>query len=877
MPKVEGLKILSESAEQAPEKSTLDPEVMEQLDALGKGINSKEDLLAGLGRVAREKILNEDVEAKKEIFAPREVGRVDLKAEHDAQNFEPAEKRNFLSRFFLKDPKYTMQDKDGLVVDKRKLKPGVKEGAEKGQTKFFPGELEEAAEKLSLTPEEVKAGGFSMDYVEGRSGMEKMLKRAATPEEGDKVAAEILEKQLKEQEQTGAGLAKQRDSLAAFRKEQESIQDMIKPEDLPVLAEKEQSMEKEIQDKQTNIDNYKKDRLPQLQEHKNLTEEALKYSSGKLAEATMEENKFGKEVEGIEEKIKRLKSAKQMLALFGDKIVEFEEQKAKAKLHKQAFIDAEQTLRQNISTFNRNKVEVDKVLERINKIGKTKEELRTEEQIKREEKAKAEQERRRSESPEQTKGAVASTEPAGDEVRIKRGKIDVPEASTLVIQAGEEDSAISDDLINQEVRWRKAEEERKRVLDEEMLTTSRRKAAKTKPEVEQRTEAAIPPAAGAASVESRPGEKADEEGRMVEKKETRIVRPVRFWLNSIFGGVLKEPIHDKIIRKHFRLGGTFDKFKNMTPSQAETALKGFQMDAEGFLLYDSKREAKRKIKEIVENIDKYDREEEEAAALKQKNPAPGEATGAAAVDWSEEATGEDIIPGLANEFGKAIARDWDKNIKGGDAPAAEASASAQDQSEATGGKKPEGKKEKKSPDGGRSNRNLIKRQLAEADLKKDQTQSAAEFGQTKGSRKKKGPSLKTIIENSPINGVASALEQALAQAEKKAEKSADTAKSAEMNQESATKSEQSAEERARMELLAEAVREELKDGKSNGRVERVIKRNFGSAKKLLVMETEDQLVKAIVGYMMDMGNGNREAAETVARAKLEAIKQKIKL
>jgi len=200
MPKVEELEKSNESAEQAPEKPTLDPEVKKQLAALADGIKSKEDLLAGLGRVAREKILSGDAEAEKEISAPREreVGRVDLKAEYDSQNFEPADRKLRFKDWLLRKigaggSDYALKGENGPVVDKRKLKPGVKEAMEKGEIKFFPGELEEAAEKFGLTADDVKAKGLSMKYVEGGSGMENMLLRAATPEEGDKaVVSKIL-------------------------------------------------------------------------------------------------------------------------------------------------------------------------------------------------------------------------------------------------------------------------------------------------------------------------------------------------------------------------------------------------------------------------------------------------------------------------------------------------------------------------------------------------------------------------------------------------------------------------------------------------------------------------------------------------------------
>ncbi|KKS33971.1 MAG: Striated muscle preferentially expressed protein kinase [Parcubacteria group bacterium GW2011_GWC2_42_12] len=892
MPKVEGLKKPNESAEQAPEKPTLDPEVEKQLAALADGIKSKEDLLAGLGRVAREKILSGDAEAEKEISAPQEVGRVDLKAEYDAQNFEPADRKLRFKDWLLRKigaggSDYALKGEDGPAVDKRKLKPGVKEAMEKGEIKFFEGELEQAAEKVGLKPEDVKAKGLSMKYVEGENGIENILLRAATAEEGDKAAAEILEKQLKEQEQAGIALTNQRASLDAFRKEQESIQDMIKPKDRPVLAEKEQGIEKEIQDKQASLDNYKKDRLPQLSEHKKHTEEALIYLSGKLEEATARENEFGKEIEGIEEKIKRLKGAKQMLALFGDKMVEFEEQKAKDKLHRQGFIDAKQTLRQNIEKFKRNKAEVDKMIERINKIGKTPAELKAEqEKVKAEKQAEANQRQIQTASAAEQPKEKLPTEPGLSANWQDNALTGAPEVEKRGVNFGkprikidrkgkpiaEAPTAVEQEPIAEAAALGGVDEGQRQTKNIEKPAPA---VAKTP---NQAARAAAPEAR--LEQEQRPERAVDAE---MEIKEM----PVREWLNALFEERLTGKA-DKIMRRTFNIKKRSDFDVVMTREDAKEAFAYYLSDLHVWPTNATWKIADQRFRNIRKPGDRSGHTAEETALMasagSQKRPddqAPvninGHPESGSVLRPNANST---VEPGLDTEVRSraSVNNEIEAILDHGPTVAGQAELLARDQAEVRkprGGGKLKGNRGEKSSVGNRAARRLTERQLEEAALRDEKR--AKELA---GTPKKDEAAPKIEVGASPLfnNGLGVALGQVEGLVKKGQEKPTDVSGQIGTTSETAAKPEQILTEEERIKLLVEAVMASLKEGEKEGRkLKRAMEQSFGSPKKPVVIETEEQLVNAVFGYMKSMGNGNGvgEFSKKAAEQLVEKIKNKL--
>ena len=119
----------TEEIQRTPEHSPeMSRSIIEQIDYK---IAESEDLLNGLGRIARERIID-DPRTLEEIYGPKEIGRMDLKGEHDAPALESAGKgllaRNAIKRVLtlgFAGSKHALKSYEGYkgeLVDKRKLK-----------------------------------------------------------------------------------------------------------------------------------------------------------------------------------------------------------------------------------------------------------------------------------------------------------------------------------------------------------------------------------------------------------------------------------------------------------------------------------------------------------------------------------------------------------------------------------------------------------------------------------------------------------------------------------------------------------------------------------------------------------------------------------
>ena len=378
-----------------PEHSAETLRMVEQID---DRIADSENLLGGLGRMARERIIT-DPKALEEIYAPKEIGRMDLKGEHDALALETASKGLKIKHAilgWLGGGKHALQGDEGLV-DKRKLREEA-EGNRYGVTEWT-GELEEVAKNFGLDPEKINPRDFSKIYVEGKrgKGAEKIILKEKTNEEieqeKDKLAGKIFTKQLKDLETAGADLIKQKQGLEDFQKEKEQHKSILDETSLAKLENEAIGRQGFIGDEQENL-NSKLDniRLPLLEQRENLAQ-ALEGFSALLKEVDGQEKIYLNEIKDLQNKITKISGAKQLKEVLGDEIKEWEQEKKQAEANLKDFKEKKDALNKRIIALKKNQAEVDATLTGINSLGKTPAELKTEKAEKEEQKERSKEQR----------------------------------------------------------------------------------------------------------------------------------------------------------------------------------------------------------------------------------------------------------------------------------------------------------------------------------------------------------------------------------------------------------------------------------------------------------------------------------------------------
>jgi len=410
--------------EKTPEHST---EVLAMVEQIDGSIETSDDLLGGLGRLARRRIMLPE-EARNEIYAPEET-RKGIKNKKDANYLEYAEAgleaRNAIKRILtlgLSGSKYAIKDERGNLSDKRILAEGYK-----GKTfELRPDELAEVAERAGLKPEEVKPTDVSKTYVEGNNGLvEIKYTRQRTAEEKDKVAGEILTRQLNKLS-SGAGLdpAKDKDlitgpklieekkKLAEFKRQKEQTKDVLDADSLTRLEEEEKVKQAAIDEKQEELNNNLEVFRAPLVERQSGLAEVLTSLSSLLAETTVQEKAYETQVKGLQDKIRKVKGNNQIAEILGDKITEWEEEKAQAEVNSNDFKAKKAALKKRIDSLKISKAAVDTVLTKVNNIGKTQTDLREEREKKLQEEKDAKEAAKQAAAVTPPTPAAAAGQPA---------------------------------------------------------------------------------------------------------------------------------------------------------------------------------------------------------------------------------------------------------------------------------------------------------------------------------------------------------------------------------------------------------------------------------------------------------------------------------
>lgn len=381
-------------SEQEEEKSPVySVEEQRVIDNIDDSIGSKENFLAGLGRIARNEIFANDTKALEEIYENKIIGEVELKGKYDAKAFKQADKslivRNGLKKFFtlgMTGSKYAMEGEKGLV-DKRNLKEGYKDK----KVGLQGEELEETLKELGVDLEE-NISGVKSQYNEKGT---KTVFREKIAQEADQAASEIFERHLKGLEtDTGGDLVQLKDRIEAMQKEIEKYKIDLGEKATQKLEDEKSKLEEIKKEKQEELNKELEPIRSPLENHQKELAGDLENLLALSKDATAQDESYKKQIKDLNDKITRIKGSKVIKDFLGDEINEWEEQKSQLEANKKAFAEKRQALEIRLTGVKNAKAEIDKTLTKINSIGKTKEELSME---------RAEKDKKEVKSPEEKK------------------------------------------------------------------------------------------------------------------------------------------------------------------------------------------------------------------------------------------------------------------------------------------------------------------------------------------------------------------------------------------------------------------------------------------------------------------------------------------
>lgn len=551
--------------EKTPEYSA---ETLKMVERIDDRIADSENLLGGLGRVARERIIT-DPRALEEIYAPKEIGRMDLKGEHDTPALESASNGLRIKHAIKKvltlglvGSKHALKGDDGLV-DKRKLKE--EPAGEKYDLMRWNGELEEVAKNFDLDPAEINPQDFSKTYIEGKrgKGAEKIILKQKTEQEADKTASDIIEKQLKNLEiQDGTELVKQKQGLEEFKKDKKQYEDVLPPESREKLDREEVDRREIIDEKEEALDDELNIFRKPLKEHREDITYNLSRFSLLLEDLTEQEKAYQSETTKLQKAITGIKGSKELSKSLGDDVKEWEEQKTQTEANLKDLKERREALNLRITELKKNQTEVDAALDRINSIGKTKAEKAEEEKQKREE-------QRCEREAEREQGQRARGQQQPENIVRRFNRFDDSET--------EEETALTT--------------ERSDLIQSRQASSAAGKSSeKSQPQKKQ--------AGPKLKTENNPLASAAETER--EDRENT-VRKVSQWLDSL--GLNNAPeAAETAIENNFKIGKSFNLTNTMTLTQARQNYAQYLADFLKIPVVRAQKQAQTKFEKIIKNL-----------------------------------------------------------------------------------------------------------------------------------------------------------------------------------------------------------------------------------------------------------------------------------
>lgn len=356
-----------------------------QIDQFDESIKEKENTLSNLGKFTQERIYSGDTDAEAEIYQ-KESHRLDLQNEYDEAAYDRAGtglklKRNLSLGILGRGQSY--QSKDRGLLDKRVLSPGVSqtdehELAEKEQAEFIT-----LLKSKGLSDAEIAGMTMVKKYEQAKGLIVKTVERDRTERETQAAAVKLLYADLDRLEKNdGKELADDKASLAKHAKGIDEVEELKKTSpntDWQVieqkLADEAQVMTEKVDGKSGELEEKLQVYRKPFEDRQAVIEAQLSAFTEMATELGSKELEFKNQIKTFETNI--IKAGK--LELLGDAkadiLASFEEQKAQARVHFQAFKQQHEVVQARLQALKRDKQETDKVLEKINSMGKTKQEL----------------------------------------------------------------------------------------------------------------------------------------------------------------------------------------------------------------------------------------------------------------------------------------------------------------------------------------------------------------------------------------------------------------------------------------------------------------------------------------------------------------------
>lgn len=564
MPKNENFESEIPKHEAEPEiKPEYSEETLNKLLQVDLMMEEDEKLLNGLGSVERKRIednKDDNKEAYKEIYARVEIGRVSLQGKQDIEMLELGgiglKMRNMLRRIVSggkRGSEYAMES-DRRLKDKRKLL-GLSDSYINAEHPLENIEIAAAAKELGLDIGEVLRRDLSKKYAKGEKGakVEKIIMGQKTDQEKDKIAGDILERRLKDSEKIGAEMVKQKDSLAAMQRDMIEYDQDLGPATKENLKDQVKQIEGLRDEKKKELDNNLGPIRTPLENRQTELAAGMESLSDMSKELTFKEEECKKDIKSLDEKINRIKGSEKIKEFMGEEIGKWKAEKARLEANKQAFTDKKKDLEARAKALKNNKDEVDKTLARINKIGKTKEELKAEE-------------------AEKEKQKVSEKKPAKEKKPLENKNAESAESEKI-----DEETELERELYYKGKAINNANESDKPALQ------------KQKDELQKVYEKII-------KDKNNPNKTAETAEKKQEKESIKFY--VSKWFNEL--GIDK---NDKIARKYFKIEDQdFNMSISMNSPQAKAAYINYKIESLKIGKPAAKRLADYKFEEIIKNL-----------------------------------------------------------------------------------------------------------------------------------------------------------------------------------------------------------------------------------------------------------------------------------
>jgi len=449
---------------------TLSQETARTVANIDSAVLGREKAYADLGELARKDIYYGNDKRQEELNA--RVSQTFEMQESDSRAYADASKWDRF-KHNIGFGRNEIQEVDGRgIVDTRKLDStdNLKKRDDARTEEEKKEESQQIADSLlksGVKPEDIASlmGTIKTSYKEQRSSKQegrvvKIVERSMTEDETAKAAAKIIEADLTGLEKgQGADLIKNKESLEKHKESGKGLKELTK--DLGEAATKgiEEKMAAEEAEKVKTIDGQEKALAAELNKFRTPLEGRLKEISDivddfstAFEDLKIKESTFAERVRNFDAKIRQAEKSGLLQGTKEKLLQELNTQKAQDAVDLAALKDKRETVQKRLTVLQKDKAQTEKMLERINRIGKTREDLRKEQEAARAaaEAAKSEAEAVTPPVTGETPAEGASTnENESNDSDVPKGKTadatDVPEtpvgAPKVGATAGEEKPA----------------------------------------------------------------------------------------------------------------------------------------------------------------------------------------------------------------------------------------------------------------------------------------------------------------------------------------------------------------------------------------------------------------------------------------------------